>query len=372
MSFDSAPESSILEIHLFGVGNVGGSLLDQIHRQQPILRRRGLDLRVCTLGGSRRMLTSDPQSDQGLDLKNWRSELQASSIPSDFEGTLQRAQAHRTKTSVLVDCSTSPVLATRYADAFRHHLHVVTSNKRTNSGPRADYDEVRTAARRHGQRFLYETNVGAGLPVIDTLQNLVATGDRCLRFEGILSGSLSFILGLLESGIPFSQAVRQALDAGYTESDPREDLSGLDAARKLVILAREMGHALDLEELPVQGLLPSGFDASGSLPEFLTRLENLDEDFAQRIAKLDGQRLRYVATWTPTEAQVSPRAVDPNHPLAAIRSAENALCFHTERYQPHPLIIRGYGAGAQVTAAGVLSDILRLAAPSLSLRAGAA
>jgi aspartokinase/homoserine dehydrogenase 1 len=256
-------------------------------------------------------------------------------------------------------------------------LHVVTANKIANSSGLDGYRELRRVARRKQRRFMYETNVGAGLPVISTLQTLVQRGDRVLRIEGVLSGSMSYLLGRLEEGVLLSHAVREAKEKGFTEPDPRDDLSGRDVARKILILAREVGLELEPHDVEVNGVLelaidaksaiparlPALFSSEGSVDEFFDALPSLDVGFAQRVADLAarGMVLRFVGTIEDGRARVGLRAVDADHPLRGVKGGENALAFLTEHYSPRPMVIRGYGAGAEVTAAGVLADILSLA-----------
>ncbi|PVX32095.1 aspartate kinase [Pasteurella langaaensis DSM 22999] len=346
-----------IDVFLVGVGGVGGALIEQIKQQKEFLAKKGIEIRVCALANVDKMLLNE----NGLNLDNWKEDLEHAIQPSDFDVLLSFIKLHHVVNPVFVDCTAAQSVANLYVRALREGFHVVTPNKKANTGSFAYYQELRQAERVGRHKFLYETNVGAGLPVIENLQNLLAAGDEVEKFEGILSGSLSFIFGKLEEGLTLSQATLLAKEKGFTEPDPRDDLSGADVARKLLILARETGLALEFEDIEVEGVLPKGFAEGMTKEEFLKVLPEVDAEFSQRIdaAKAEGKVLRYVGSINGDKCRVSIEAVDENHPLYKVKDGENALAFLTRYYSPIPLLLRGYGAGTDVTAAGIFADILR-------------
>jgi aspartokinase/homoserine dehydrogenase 1 len=268
---------------------------------------------------------------------------------------------------VLVDCTAAAGMEEVYVAAFGHGINVVSANKQPLALPQAKRDAMHAAARRHYRVYHYETTVGAALPVIETLKNLVRTGDRVIKIEGAFSGTLGFLCECLTMGEPLSGAVRRAKDLGYTEPHPRDDLSGLDVARKALILARELGLRLDLSDVALSPFVPAEFLAEDDPEKFLQDLVKADGGMSARVAafKAEGKLLRYLAHIEPEatgpKITVAPVGVDASHPAATLRGAEAFVAFHTERYSQFPLVVRGAGAGGDVTAAGVLADILRLA-----------
>ncbi|MDW0616368.1 bifunctional aspartate kinase/homoserine dehydrogenase I [Mannheimia haemolytica] len=347
----------VVDMFLVGVGGVGSELIEQVKQQKEFLAKKDIEIRVCALANSDKMLLNE----NGLNLDNWKEDLEKAIQPSDFDILLSFIKFHHVVNPVFVDCTSAQSVANLYARALKEGFHVVTPNKKANTSGYDYYLEMRENARQSQHKFLYETNVGAGLPVIENLQNLLAAGDEVEKFEGILSGSLSFIFGKLEEGLTLSQATLIAKEKGFTEPDPRDDLSGADVARKLLILVRETGLPLEFEDIEIEGVLPKGFSEGMSRDEFLQALPSLDEEFSKRVeaAKVEGKVLRYVGSITGDKCRVAIEAVDENHPLYKVKDGENALAFLTRYYNPIPLLLRGYGAGNSVTAAGIFADILR-------------
>jgi aspartokinase/homoserine dehydrogenase 1 len=346
-----------IQLFLVGVGGVGEKLLNQIQMQSEKLRKQNIEINVCGIGSTKGLLLSE----SGIDLHaNWKSTLPLAQ-PFSLETIVQHVENHRPTNPVFVDCTSDTAIASRYPDLFRAGLHVATPNKKANTQSMEYYRELRVVADERKRRFLYETNVGAGLPVIDSLKNLIKSGDTLVEFQGILSGSLSFLFGLLEDGVSFSTALNKARELGFTEPDPRDDLCGIDVARKLLILARETGRNLELSDIAVESVLPKNIPAPESLADFLSHTTEYDNFFRTLIAAAQTENcvLRYVGEINAEGCRVGIKRVPRNHPLAAIRGGENALSFLSHRYQPTPLVIRGYGAGAEVTAAGVFADILK-------------
>jgi aspartokinase/homoserine dehydrogenase 1 len=349
--------STHIDLILLGCGNVGSELLDQVQRQAQTLVEHHVDLRVRAIANSRQLLVADDV----IDLANWSSDLAEKGQPWTLDDVIEIRNKLGLLSPTIVDCTTDEQLALEYVRLLDSGFNIVAANKKANTSGYDYYRDMRDAAARNFRKFLYETNVAAGLPFIDTLQGLIRSGDQLNTFEGILSGSLSMIFGLLEDGVPLSQAVARAMELGFTEPDPRDDLSGMDVARKLLIIAREVGLELDLDDIKVEPVVPMDVVGHVDLSELVPTLETLNGSFAERIAAAAKQDrvLRYVARLEAGACRVSIEDVPRSKPLGAVRDGENALVIHTRYYQPIPMVLRGYGAGAAVTAAGVFGDLLR-------------
>ena len=349
-----------IEVFAFGAGTIGGTMIDQIHEQREKLLKENVDIKVLAITTIDGMILNE----DGIDLSNWRDQMKKPDFPfgpQNVDDIIKFVKDKKPLNPVFVDCTASYDLPERYLDILNAGMSIATPNKRANSMDINFYHELRRTANKMHRRFLYETNVGAGLPIIDTLQNLYKSGDKLMSFNGIMSGSLSYIFGKLDEGVKFSQAVKEAKELRYTEPDPRDDLEGKDVARKALIIARESGYDIELTDIEMFKVFPDSFDPSGTVEEFMAKLPQVDDYFAKKMAELKKKNmvLRMGATIKDGKASVGMMEVSTEDPLYSVRGGENAFVFYTERYQPIPLTVRGYGAGAGVTAAGVFGDILR-------------
>ena len=351
-------EYKVLNLFICGIGTVGGNLLEQINSQYKKLKEtRQLKLKVVGISNSRKAVFSR----DGIDLRTYR-ELLDKAEPSNMQRLKDEIIGMNIFNSVFVDCTASADVAALYQDFLDHNISVVTANKIAASGPYDDYLKLKNTALRKGIKFLFETNVGAGLPIIGTINDLLNSGDRILRIEAVLSGTLNFIFNTISADVPFSETVRLAKEKGYSEPDPRIDLCGKDVIRKLVILTREAGYTVEQDDVEKHLFMPDSF-FEGSLDDFWRNLPSLDADFEARRQELerDHKRWRFVAKMEGGHTSVSLEAVSQHHPFYGLEGSNNIVLLTTERYREYPMLIQGYGAGASVTAAGVFANIMSIA-----------
>ena len=352
-------EYQVLNLFVIGTGTVGGSLLEQIRLQQPkLMAHNRLKLNVVGIAKSQKLLLDR----NGIDLANYHEEVENHGIESTTEILRNEILKMNIFNSVFVDCTASQEIADLYEVMLENNVSVVAANKIAASSDYEKYERLKTLSRSRGVKYLFETNVGAGLPIINTMNNLINSGDVILKMEAVLSGTLNFIFNTLSENVPLSKAILAAKEAGFAEPDPRIDLSGKDVIRKLVILAREAGYRVNQEDVEKNLFIPDKFFA-GSLDEFWANIPELDNEFEQKRKALAAQnkRWRFVATMEKGKCRVGLQEVDNMHPFYDLQGSNNIILITTERYNEFPMMIKGYGAGASVTAAGVFADVISIA-----------
>jgi len=352
--------SKSINIFLVGTGLIGSTLLKQIVSQNQYLAKEyNLNFKVIALANSKRMYFDY----DGIDANDWENILVKHGEKTDLNKFVTRIKDANLPNSIFIDCTASKEVVLFYLDILNAAVSIVTPNKKANSGSLSFYNELKRAALKHNVRFLYETNVGAGLPVIGTLKDLVSSGDQVEKIEGVLSGTLSYIFNTFINKKNFSDIIKEAKQKGYTEPDPREDLNGLDVARKLLILAREIGMEMELKNIKVQNLIPLPARNAESVENFFKLLKNHDCEFEllRTKAEAKGKVLRYIAKLENGRANIALEEVGKTHPFYSLTENDNILSFTTKHYKDRPIVIKGPGAGADVTASGVFADIIRIA-----------
>lgn len=352
-------ECQVLNLFLVGVGNVGRSLVKQIESQQEkLINEKNLRINVVGIASSKKGLFNR----DGINLSAYRQLLDEDGIDVTPEVIKKEVLKMNIFNSVFVDCTASREIASLYKDMLSHNVNVVAANKIAASSDYAEYAALKEIARRKDVKFLFETNVGAGLPVINTINSLINSGDKIIKIEAVVSGTLNYIFNVISKDIPLSKAIAMAKDAGYTEPDPRIDLSGKDVVRKLVILAREAGYAVSQEDVEKNLFIPDEM-FEGDSDDFLHKVTALDTDFERQRAEAEAahERFRFIASFDNGKLSVGLRRVDHSQPFYNLEGSNNVILLTTDRYMEYPMVIKGYGAGAEVTAAGVFADIISIA-----------
>ena len=352
-------EYQVFNLFICGIGTVGGSLIEQIHSQrQRLMQENGLQLNVVGIADAKQMLFTR----EGIELSDFRTVLHQQGQPANVERMKEEIIGMNIFNSVFVDCTASADVASIYQELLKHNVSVVAANKIAASSAYDNYKTLKQIARQRGVKFLFETNVGAGLPIINTINDLIHSGDKILKIEAVLSGTLNFIFNRISADVPFSRTIRMAQEERYSEPDPRIDLSGKDVIRKLVILAREAGYRLEQEDVEKHLFVPDEY-FQGSLENFWEKVPQLDADFEARRQRLEAEHKhwRFVAKLENGKASVGLQEVGMGHPFYGLEGSNNIILLTTERYKEYPMMIQGYGAGAGVTAAGVFADIMSIA-----------
>ncbi len=351
-------ENVELNIFLLGTGTVGSNLLQQLQKQQPkLLAEKHLKIKLAGVANSRKMIFHR----EGIEMSEYMVKLNETDKKSSIRGFVDEMKTMNIYNSVFVDCTASDEVSDYYREILQSNISVVTANKVAASSAYENYIGLKNVAKEKGVKFLFETNVGAGLPIINTLNDLVNSGDMILKIEAVLSGTLNFIFNTISSSIPLSKTIRMAKDLGYSEPDPRLDLSGVDVARKILILARESGYPLEMDDITIEKFVPDEL-FQGSLEQFWDEISKLDNEFEAKRKKLEAEnkKWRFVARYEDGKANIGLLEVNYGHPFYDLEGSNNLVMYTTERYHEFPMLIKGYGAGASVTAAGVFADLIKV------------
>jgi len=350
-------------LHVFniGTGNIGATLFKQLEDQHDfLLDKNDIEIKVVGISNSRKMLFNS----EGVELNNWSAELEKNGSEADLALFIEKMKALNLPNCVFIDNTASKLPATYYEDIFKSNISIVTCNKIANSGKYAQYKTLRDTAHKHGVDFFYETNVGAGLPIVRVLKDLMLSGDRILKIEAILSGTISYIFNNFKDDATFFNVVKQAQELGYTEPDPRDDLGGIDFMRKMLILARDAGYPVEAEDVDLGPILPKACLKAETVDSFYAELQKENayfEDMKARAAR-ENKVIRYIGKLENGKVSIAIQFVDENHPFYALSGSDNIISFTTERYKERPLVVKGPGAGAEVTAAGVFADLVNVGA----------
>jgi len=352
-------DTKVLHLFMVGVGLIGSTLIQQIQKQAVYLKEKSaLEIKVVALSNSKRMLFDT----NGIDLNTWKDDLKEAPEAMSIADFVDKMKNLNLTNTIFIDNTANEKIASFYESILDASISISTPNKIANSSAYLQYQRLKTIAQKRGVQFKYETNVGAGLPIISTLNDLISSGDRIIKIEGVLSGSLSFIFNSFNSSKKFSEIVKEAKTLGFTEPDPRIDLNGIDVRRKLLILARETGYPLEADDVNIKSILPKAVQDAPSVDDFFVEVEKADDEFTKLVktAEADGKALRMIATLEGDKASIGMQAVDKDHPFFGLSGSDNMIVFTTERYQDRPLVVRGPGAGAEVTAAGVFAEIISI------------